>query len=396
MILTSNGVSSGQLIGAENLSLNGEAIFRVEKVFNAGEWYAVAVPWTVDPTTGIYAGSSPLSLGSQFYVIEFDATAYAGGSTNTYDYWHFLHQTGADMLPGKLYMIYLASAQASLDFHKKDGADISTTQTAVAITGGEGDRANWNAIANPALYHATLSTGATNVQKYNGNDSYIVGATSNMIVGEPMFVQVSTPGTVVATPVGGASPAPAYRRAPQAENDTKFVVEIAQNNKLADRLIVETADEKENRYVIGQDLAKFGVSSKVAQMWINRYDAKLCVNTMETADITDYPMSIFAPKAGEYTLRIAHYTSDSDYALYLTYNGEAIWNLSEGDYTLNLNKGTDANYGLRIRANAPQVVTGVDEALVDAQGDIRKVIINDKVFIIRVNQVYSIDGRLVK
>ena len=395
LILTSNGVSSGQLIGAENLSLNGEAIFRVEKTFNAGEWYAVAVPWTVDPTTGIYAGSSPLSLGSQFYVIEFDAAAYAGGSTNTYDYWHFLHQTGADMLPGKLYMIYLASAQASLDFHKKDGAGISTTQTAVSVTGGEGDRDNWNAIANPALYHATLSTGATNVQKYNGNDSYIVGSTSNMIVGEPMFVQVSTPGTVVATPVGGASPAP-YRRAPQAENDTKFVVEIAQNNKLADRLIVETADEKENRYVIGQDLAKFGVSSKVAQMWINRYDAKLCVNTMETADITDYPMSIFAPKAGEYTLRIAHYTSDSDYALYLTYNGEAIWNLSEGDYTLNLNKGTDANYGLRIRANAPQVVTGVDEAVVDAQGEIKKVLINNQVFIIRGDKVYTIDGQLVR
>lgn len=396
LILTSNGVSSGQLIGAENLSLNGEAIFRVEKTFNAGEWYAVAVPWTVDPTTGIYAGSSPLSLGSQFYVIEFDAAAYAGGSTNTYDYWHFLHQTGADMLPGKLYMIYLASAQASLDFHKKDGAGISTTQTAVAITGGEGDRANWNAIANPALYHATLSTGATNVQKYNGNDSYIVGSTSNMIVGEPMFVQVSSASTVVATPVGGASPAP-YRRAPKAESDSRFVVEIAQNNKLADRLIVETTDEKENRYVIGQDLAKFGVSSKVAQMWINRYDAKLCVNTMETAGVTDYPMSIFAPKAGEYQISNVHsQMSNEAYTLYLTYNGEAIWNLSDAAYTLNLNKGTDANYGLRISARAPQVVTGVDEAIVDAQGDTQKVLINNQVFIIRGEKVYTIDGRLVK
>ena len=85
-----------------------------------------------------------------------------------------------------------------------------------------------------------------------------------------------------------------------------------------------------------------------------------------------------------------------DYALYLTYNGEAIWNLSEGAYTANLNKGTDANYGLRISAKAPQVVTGVDEAIVDAQGETRKVLINNQVFIIRGEKVYTIDGQLVK
>ena len=87
---------------------------------------------------------------------------------------------------------------------------------------------------------------------------------------------------------------------------------------------------------------------------------------------------------------------NADYALYLTLNGEAIWNLSDGAFVLNLSKGTDNHYGLRISAKAPQMPTGIDEAVVDAQGDIRKVIINDKVFIIRGNQVYSIDGRLVK
>lgn len=396
LIITSNGVSSGQLLGADNLSLNGEAIFRLEKTFAAGEWYAVAVPWTVSPSTGIYAGSSRLSLGSQIYVIEFDANAYAGGSTNTFDYWTFLHQTGHNMEPGKLYMIYLTAAQSKLDFYKKANANVLTTQTAVSVTGGEGVRDNWNAIANPALYHATLSTGATNVQKYNGNDSYILGSTSNMIVGEPMFVQVTTPGTVVATPVGGASPAP-YRRAPKTEDDTKFVVELTQNGQLADRLIVETEEEKANEYVIGQDLAKFGVSSKVAQMWINRYDAKLCVNTVVLYNgVAEYPLSIFAPTAGEYTIHHTPYTSDSDYTLYLTYNGEAIWNLSDGAYVLNLSKGTDNHYGLRISAKAPQVTTGVDEAVVDAQGETRKVLIGNQVFIIRGDKVYGIDGRLVK
>lgn len=398
-VLTSNGESSGQLINANNLSVLGDVIFRMNKSFEAGQWYAVATPWTVDPNTGIYGASGRLALGSQIYVIEFDANAYAGGSTNTFDYWTFLHQTGNNMEPGKLYMIYLTAAQSKLDFYKKANANVLTTQTAVSVTGGDDSRANWNAIANPALYHATLSTGATNVQKYNGNDSYIVGSTSNMIVGEPMFVQVSTPGTVVATPVGGASPAP-YRRAPKTEDDTKFVVELTQNGQLADRLIVETEEEKANEYVIGQDLAKFGVSSKVAQMWINRYDAKLCVNTVAPFNgVADYPLSIFAPKAGEYMIAInnSQFTMhNADYALYLTLNGEVIWNLSEGAYVLNLSKGTDNHYGLRISAKAPQVTTGVDEAVVEAQGETRKVLIGNQIFIIRGDKVYGLDGLLVK
>ena len=86
--------------------------------------------------------------------------------------------------------------------------------------------------------------------------------------------------------------------------------------------------------------------------------------------------------------------SNEAYTLYLTYNGEAIWNLSESDYVLQLEKGTTANYGLRISAR--KTPTGIDEAVVDAQGNIRKVLVNDKVFIIRGEKVYTIDGQLVK
>ena len=398
LIITSDGNTSGQLIGASYLDIKGEAIFRLQQTMNAGEWYAVAVPWQVDIRAGVYAGNRRLNAGSQFYVIDFDATAYAGGSTNTLDYWKFLHQTTNTMLPGKLYMIYLTSARNSLDFHMKKGTSLITVKTSVSLSGGSGGRANWNAIANPALYIADLNTGAENIQKYNGNDSYVVGNTAAMIVGEPMFVQVTTPNTVVAAVHSDPSSAPAYRRAPQAEENAKFVVEIAQNDKMTDRLIVETTDEKADEYVIGQDLAKFGVSSKVAQMWINRYDSKLCVNTIAPeGESANFPISIFAPTAGEYTLHITHYTDDSDYSLYLTYDGQAVWNLSYGAFTAYLSAGTDNHYGLRIAAKAPQTATGVDEAIVDSKdATATKVLINGQVFIIRGEKVYSIDGRLIK
>lgn len=406
LIITSDGSACGQLLNPENLTIRGEAIFRMrpKTPYAAGQWYAVAVPWRVDPNTGIYGASGRLASGSQIYIIEFDGAAYANaGVTEDHNYWHFLHETGADMIPGKLYMIYLASAQSQLDFHKKAGAALQTRNLTVSAASGSAGAsfANWNAISNPALYTADLSTGVTQYQTYDNNDgqTYTVqdSTTNNLIVAKPIFVQVSTPGTVYATVHGSASPAPAYRRTMQAENEAKFVVEISRNGKMADRLIVKTADEKEDKYVIGQDLAKFGVSSKVAQMWINRYDAKLCVNTLAwDGERAEYPLSIFAPATAEYTIHLTPYTNE-DYSLYLTRNGEAITNLTDGVYTLTLDRGTTYEYGLRISARSPQVTTGCDEVIVDSKdATATKVLINNQVLIIRGGEVYTITGAKVK
>lgn len=404
LIISSTGVASGQLLGAEKLSITGEAIFRLEQSFEAQTWYAVAVPWEVDPNTGIYNAEGVHLPTGNVYVIEFDANAYASADRQNgrADYWQFLDVTGNNMIPGKLYMVYLSAATDALEFHKIDGASIWTTSTSVAPASGSiSSQSNWNAISNPALYHADMVTGATDgdVLKYNGNNSYIVASSTNMVVGQPIFAQVAASSTVYATVHSGASSAPAYRHAAEAATDAnnRFVVELSMDDKLADRLIVQTAEEKADEYVIGKDIAKMSVSSKVAQMWINRYDAKLCKNTVALhGEQVDYPLTISAPKAGEYTLHNTHYTSDSDYTLYLTHNGEAIWNLSESDFVLTLELGTTAEYGLRVSAKAPQVATGVDEAVVDAKGETKKVIINDQVFIIRGEKVYGIDGRLAK
>ena len=399
LIITSDGSNASQLQNVANLTIRGEAIFRLEKDFAAQTWYAVAVPWKV-ALSGIRDNSGNTFATNSIYVLEFDANAYASANKENgrNDYWHFLDQSGHDMQPGKLYMIWFRNAQTAVEFHKKSGASLVTNNTSVALASGSyADQSNWNAIANPALYYASLSTGAEDgdVLKYNGNDSYVPGSTSNMIVGEPMFVQVSAPSTVYATPAGGASPAP-YRRALQETTaNNRFVVELTQAGRLNDRMIVQTAEEKANEYVIGKDLAKMGVSALNAQMWINRYDAKLCKNTLALqGEQVEYPLNISAPAAGEYVLSAMQERGNA--TLYLTRNGEAIWNLTESDYVLHLEKGTAANYGLRVSAKAPQVATGIDEAVVDAQGETKKVLINNQVFIIRGEKVYTIDGQMVK
>ena len=405
--ITSDGVNSGQLINANNLSLLGEAIFKLQPATSipARTWYAVAAPWQVNVRTGIYAGGRHLNVGRDFDIIEFNAESYAvneAGEGNK-NIWRYVEENGGVMQPGKLYMIYLASAQLSLEFHKTGGG-ILTTTLSLTTTSGSGDKANWNAIANPALYHANLNMtviadASQDVLQYI-NGGYTPTTASNLIVGAPIFVQVNNKQPIVSAtvPTGGGAGMPAYRRAPKttSEADSRFVIEIARNGQMNDRLIVQTTDEKENTYVIGQDLAKMGVGTKTAQMWMERYNTKLCKNTVEMMnDRAEYPLTIFAPAAGEYILSAAQQRGNEE--LYLTRDGEAIWNLSESNYVLTLEKGTTARYGLRISVKkAPQVTTGMDEALVDAQGDTRKVLINDKVFIIRGDNVYCIDGQLVK
>ena len=403
-ILTSDGATSGQITGASYLDIKGDAIFRLAKDFAAATWYAVAVPWRVDPNTGIYNGSKTRLTTGAIYIIEFDANVFANAADKTAEeerrnYWKFLDQTGNDMLPGKLYMVYLASATNALEFHKKAGSSIITNSTSVVLANGSvAQQSNWNAIANPALYYATLNTGVegNDGQRYNGNDSYVLDKTTNMIVGEPMFVQVTTPSTVYATPAGG-SPAP-YRRAPYeaTSTDDRFVVEMSYNGLLSDRLIVQTVEEKAEEYVIGKDIKKMGVSSKVAQMWMECYDSKLCKNTQALEnERAEFPLSLYAPTSGEYVLDATQ--EQGDKVLYLTLDGMAIANLSEKTYSLTLEQGNTYSYGLRVSPKLPQETTDIDELIVNGKdATAMKVLINDKVYIIRGEKMYTLDGQLVK
>lgn len=409
VVITSNGTNSGQIINANNITLYGNADFKLVREFAGSTWYCVAVPWRVNVNGGILLnGTTPAVLGQNIDICYYDGSVRAAqGKVDAC--WVYMRNLGASqqvLQPGRAYMIALRNGASSITFRKKIQEPLLTTGTSVrqynSMTGNDAD-AGWNGIANPSLFHAYLNAGTTDDrgQRYlpesDTYDWFYLNA-HQLVVGEPVYVQAPAAKSIVVA--NGASYAPARRTSVEAQ-PTSFDVNITATGaaKYADHISVSLSEDKEeNKYVIGQDLVKFGVSTKVAQMWINRYDAKLCVNTIAPeGDVTTFPMSIYAPKAGEYTIAIEREENTNDYALYLTYNGEAIWNLSDGAYTLNLNKGTISNYGLRVSARAPQVTTGVDEAIVEAQGETAmKVLINNQVFIIRGNRVYSVDGQLVK
>ena len=188
------------------------------------------------------------------------------------------------------------------------------------------------------------------------------------------------------------------RRKTEASKPASFDLQIASEDQLADRLyIIADENKEENEYVIGQDLAKMAVATSVAQMWVTRYDANLCVNTIAPVNnVAEYPLGIYSPKAGEYSIYIDYQEGADNLALDLTFDGKTIWNLSDGAYTATLDKGTIYNYGLRVRAKNPQTATGIDNINAEGTDGAKKVLIGNQIYIFRGNNVYSVDGRLLK
>ncbi|MBR6034527.1 MAG: hypothetical protein IKP39_00545, partial [Paludibacteraceae bacterium] len=373
-VLNSNGETSAQVSNIDKLTIWGAAYYDLS-ISNPTDrtWYSVAVPWAVDATTGIYAknGSSSrrLVLGSDFDIIYYNGACRAAGGDKCWDYLE--DQNDKTIQPGKAYMIAFRSTPQTVRFQRANRAPLLNTEVTVEQHPSDDEsKANWNGVANPALYYAYLNAGAPIGQCYTAGrinqetgeraDGYtdFDMSVNQLIVGQPVYVQTPDAKTVV---VNSTSYASAPRRRMPSVTDTRYTVEIAQNGYQYDRIYLQTDDEKENRYVIGQDLAKMGVSSKIAQMWVDRYGSKLCLNTMASEnEVVTYPLGLFAPIAGEYTIYIAS-QPDDDNDLYVTLDGTPVWNLSNGAYTVSLEKGTTTRYGLRISAKTPQVTTGTDE-----------------------------------
>ena len=401
LILNSNGTVSGQLTGANLLNVTGACYYDLTGTFTAGKWFAVAVPWQV--TAGdIRANGNALSWMSGDYLAYYDGFVRAAqGKVDAC--WKYLRNNDV-LVPGRLYMLYLANDASVLRFPKKAGAPILNASTSVSTyAAADATNANWNGIANPAIFYAYLSnTGATVGQVFNADaQSYTAVALRNkLIVAKPIFVQATNDGTASAVTTPPA-PAPLRRNASVNAPKADFQVEIAAYGKMQDRIFIHTNEDKAaDTYTVGQDLVKMGVSTIAAQMWVNRYNAKLCMNTIAMVDGTaEYPLNIFVPNAGEYTITNQQSPiTNEDYTLYLTYNGYAIWNLSEASYTASLPKGTINQYGLRVSRNMPGAVTAIDEASANAAASdkVQKVLINDVIYIIREGKVYDINGHLVK
>ncbi len=398
--------ASGQIIGTENISLTGNAYFDLTLNTDSRTWHAFGVPFEIGNLDNVklIADGRTLTLGRDYDIIYYNGANRASQGPGAHC-WEYVEDNGKTLTPGQGYMIAFTRAVNTVRFTKAADADLvysASVRTKRYNSAIEGSN-DWNAIATPALFHAALNAGVTYCQAHVpyeiGSDTYtpLQMADVNFVTGMSVYVQATANRAVTITPKPAAVPA---RRRAAANQSAKYEVTISTPNRTVpmDNLFIETTEEKENGYVTNQDLVKAGTSTKVAQMWVDRYDLKLCVNTMPVAEdgMAYYPLKIYVPQTGEYILN-ANNRNESETELYLTYDGEVVWNFANGIYTGHFEKGLSNHYGLRIgEKKAPEVATGFGEAVVDAHGKTTKVLIDGKVFIIREDRVYSIDGQLVK
>lgn len=400
LILKSNTSQSGEITGASSLKIDGQAYFDLTLNAAAQTWYAFAVPWKVDATSGVSVlNGAKLVLDKTYHVLYYDgANRAAHGKAQ--GSWKFLADKADKTLePGVFYLIYLNNSANTLRFTKKAGASINTISVMVqqypSQTGDDAD-ANWNGIANPAVYRAYMNAGVDYGQPYESG--LIEMSSHEFIVGEPIFVQVPAKKSVVA--VDGSYPAAAPSRwlvNSAEEPHQSFDIRIAAKDAdYSDRLFVKTATDKADKYIIGQDLAKISVSKKAAQFWVDRYDAQLCVNTQAVDnDQAFFPLGIFAPTNGQYTISSATALANNE-ELFVTIDGTPVWNLGAGAYTIDLAAGNTTEYGLMVVYHpAPEVTTGCENIEAN-NAPVRKVLINGQVFILRDGAVYTIFGQKAK
>lgn len=412
LILEASESASGQIIEEGTIQATN-VYYDLTLNTEARHWHAFGVPWAVDintnPLTEVETGRT-LNISRDYEIMYYDGAERAtnGPSAACWKYLRHYEEAGQPvevLQPGRGYMIAFGSHVNTVRFTKKSDA-------LIIFDGSVGVTAHQiGAISNPMAYHTTMDAGVGVGQVHDGgeigHDGYdeVTISAKRFVVGKTVYIDpLSTQSVVISKAEGSVSPvaAPA-RRGAKAMNkkyltlEDYYTVALTNANGEERKVYVLPEEDKEDKYVVGHDLTKMGMSDRKAQIWVNRYDVNLGLNTTAPMDgVAEFPVSVYAPKAGEYTVSLVS-EPDEEYTVYLTLNGEAIWNLSSGEYAVELSADTNKSYGLRLVANkAPQTATGIDEAVVDAQGEIKKVIINDKVFIIRGNQVYSIDGRLAK
>ena len=400
---TSNGTStSGQISNLEALAFDngGDAYIDInlDPSGNAddSQWYAFTVPFPVDIATGI----ARKELDGSFKVLQdhtnFDILRYNPTlRLNTGKGWEYYHGT---LQPGEFYLIAIDGTNNVYSFRKKkDAALISANTVSLAVNGDNTNvNANWNAVGNPTLQKVTASFSNKIVQVYvNGESRYqaVMTEDANFVVGCPFFIQASVAENLTLTADNTKSLfyAPARQ---DDENNTLFRVRFGQDSHFTDQIFVSASEQALNQYEIGHDVAKIGVGKLSAQLWVNAYSQQLCAHeAVLTNDLADMALTLYAPKAGEYTLSVARDNMPAEQTLYLTQDGQVIWNLSESDYTIETAKGNNTQYGLRL-ISSHRITT--DNEQLESHNRAEKFIMNHQLYILRDGQLYDATGKKIQ
>lgn len=394
--------NSGQIRNVEQIDVNGDAYFELN-LDPAGcsyGCYDFVVPFPVDNRTGIsrYQGGewrTDLRTEQHYVILTYHEEIRANNQYAWKKYYGI-------MQPGVCYSISVNNVAPRYRFRKVKDAEI-TANTAIAMTASDGKGGDihkgWNSVGNGTFTHAKISAdGMSKVQIYDhATNTYKAienFGSKSFPVGTAVFVQIPASTDMNFADVNTTLSAPMRT---QGRTLDEYLLTFAQEEDSIniDRLYVSASEDASANYEIGHDLAKFGTSTTVAQIWADAYGQKLCdVETPLVADQAIIPISLYAAQTGTYTLETVRGPQDA--SLYLMYNGAVIWNLSQSAYTLDLTRGTTTGYSLLLTAEAPAISTGCDAISGEKTQQVEKILLNGQLYILRDGQMYDATGKKVK
>lgn len=222
--------------------------------------------------------------------------------------------------------------------------------------------------------------------------------TAQLVPGWSFFIQVGTTGnlTFLTTKQAESSSTPLY--APQREISpiVKTGIVLTGGEK-SDNTTLIISDKYSSDYEVGADLEKmFGNGFTLAAYSITN-GTMLAFNAMSTEDAKQLiPIGVRLPADGEYTFALNSRYADADIERLdlIDYETGTVTNLLMCDYTFTATScQNDERFALNV-VTMQKVATGHDQLQTDVDGA-RKIIMDDKLFIIRDGLLYDATGKRV-
>lgn len=389
---------SGQVIGAtnSNFSVQGDAYIDITlgKNGDPNQWHAFTVPFPVDAMNGVYdLNNNKLTNEVNYAIMDYHGDARAKGQYGWKKYRGILN-------PGTFYLMTVDGERTTYRFKKTDdGALVANVAMPLQKYAANGDGtdtdAGWNGVGNMTLAYGKANIdGITEVQVLNPETyTYEVKRIADIAftVGTPFFVQAAADGVMTIEQKNGSR---LYAPALQAAKTTSQYGIHFGNADYTDVLYVSASEDATNTYQIGKDLVKMTMSNTpvVPQIFAEAYDNLLCVmHAPLSNDETVFPLNLYAPKAGEYTISTGEAQGET---IYLMQGDNIIWNLTLGEYTLDLEQGNHKGYSILLKA--PHVTTDFNPVMNGNSELVEKVFLHNNLYIIRGGKMYDAIGKMVQ
>ena len=351
------------------VSSKGSAVIRVPLEF--------ANTWTAD---GEKATIDDKYFKNKVDVVAYTGAATSGGTANT-------RHAGWNLL-GVPYMSCFASKNNAT--HDEDDAFITGK---MSLTGDSSDP--YGGYDDDVVYVTVPTHDFSEYLQYDITDN-----DTKLLPGWCFFIQFAKSGTLTFAVAGQQenSSLPIY--APKREDMpiVKTGIILSRGEK-SDKTTLLINDKYSTEYEIGADLEKmFGNGYTLATYSLSR-DTRLAYNAMSTEDAKKViPIGFRAPEDGEYTFSLNPRYAEAavERVDLIDYQTGEVTNLMMSNYTFTTGRTQDdERFALNVVPMA-KVPTGMEDTDVRNQrSEVRKIILNDKMYIIYDGLMYDATGKRV-